>query len=101
MMFAVVMGLLPMLLLAVLNWLIFRAVSSARRHHVTLMSRSCSSSHRRDGTMATLLSGIVLIFVICHTPKAILNIYEVYEVLVRLLRLDIAIYLISNILGLL
>ena len=76
-----VMGLLPMLLLAILNWLIFRAVSSARRHHVTLMARSSSSSHRRDSTMATLLSGIVLIFVICHTPKAILNIYEVYEVL--------------------
>ena len=75
------MGLLPMLLLAILNWLIFRAVSSARRHHVTLMARSSSSSHRRDSTMATLLSGIVLIFVICHTPKAILNIYEVYEVL--------------------
>ena len=88
------MGLLPMLLLAVLNWLIYRAVSSARRHHVTLMSRSCSSSHRRDGTMATLLSGIVLIFVICHTPKAILNIYEVYEVLSRSvssLSLDVAI----------
>ena len=82
-MLTLVMGLLPMLLLAILNWLIFRAVSSARRHHVTLMARSSSSSHRRDSTMATLLSGIVLIFVICHTPKAILNIYEVYEVLLR------------------
>ena len=80
-MLTLVMGLLPMLLLAILNWLIFRAVSSARRHHVTLMARSSSSSHRRDSTMATLLSGIVLIFVICHTPKAILNIYEVYEVM--------------------
>ena len=79
-MLTAVMGLLPMLLLAILNWLIFRAVSSARRHHVSLMARSSSSSHRRDGTMAALLSGIVLIFVICHTPKAILNIYEVYEV---------------------
>ena len=84
-----VMGLLPMLLLAILNWLIFRAVSSARRHHVTLMARSASSSHRRDSTMATLLSGIVLIFVICHTPKAILNIYEVYEVLPMSVSLDI------------
>ena len=77
------MGLLPMLLLAVLNTLIYRAVSSARRHHVSLVSRASSSSHRRDGTMAALLSGIVLIFVICHTPKAILNLYEVYEVLSR------------------
>ena len=75
------MGLLPMLLLAILNWLIFRAVSSARRHHVSLMSRSSSRSHRRDTTMSTLLSGIVIIFVVCHTPKAFLNLYEVYEVL--------------------
>ena len=92
-----VMGLLPMLLLAILNWLIFRAVSSARRHHVTLMARSSSSSHRRDSTMATLLSGIVLIFVICHTPKAILNIYEVYEVLPMSVSLDntLDIYIIT------
>ena len=74
------MGLMPMLILATLNWLIYRAVSSARAHHVTLMSMSSSSSHRRDNTMSTVLTSIVLIFVICHTPKAILNIYEVYEV---------------------
>jgi len=74
-----VMGLMPMLILATLNWLIYRAVSSARAHHVTLMSMSSSSSHRRDNTMSTVLTSIVLIFVICHTPKAILNLYEVYQ----------------------
>ena len=59
-----------MLILAVLNWLIFRAVTSARARHVTLVSTSNSSSHRRDNTMSTLLTSIVLIFVTCHTPKA-------------------------------
>ena len=38
-----VMGLLPMLVLGVLNWLIYRAVSCARQHHVTLMARAMST----------------------------------------------------------
>jgi len=80
---SLVMGVLPMLILAVLNWLIFRAVTSARARHVTLVSMSNSSSHRRDSTMSTLLSSIVLIFVTCHTPKAILNMYEVYEQIIN------------------
>lgn len=66
-----VMGLLPMLFLSVLNWLIFRAVSDAHARHERLMS---GSSHRRDHTMATLLTCIALIFLVCHLPKARLNI---------------------------
>jgi len=71
----VVMGLLPMFLLSVLNCLIFRAVSRAHAHHASLMS---SHAHRRDSTMATVLTTIVLIFVVCHTPKAVLNMYEIW-----------------------
>ena len=71
------MGLLPMFLLSVLNCLIFRAVSRAHAHHATLMS---SNAHRRDSTMATVLTTIVLIFVVCHTPKAVLNMYEIWTV---------------------
>jgi len=71
----IVMGLLPMLFLTILNWLIFRAISRARALHASLMS---GNAHRRDSTMATVLTSIVIIFVVCHTPKAALNIYEVW-----------------------
>jgi len=71
----IVMGLLPMLLLSILNWLIFRAISRAHALHNSLMS---GNAHRRDSTMATVLTAIVIVFVVCHTPKAALNIYEVW-----------------------
>ena len=32
---------------------------------------------RRDNTMATVLTAIVFVFIVCHTPKAALNLYEV------------------------
>ena len=71
------MGVFPMLLLSILNLLIFRAISRARHLHASLIS---SNSHRRDSTMATVLTAIVVVFVVCHTPKAVLNIYEVCTV---------------------
>ena len=33
--------------------------------------------NNRDSTMAALLFAIVLVFFVCHTPKAVINIYEV------------------------
>ena len=36
--------------------------------------------HRRDQTMTALLTGIVVVLVICHLPKAIMNVYECYQV---------------------
>ena len=73
----IVMGLLPMLILSILNRLIFHAISRARTLHASLMS---GNAHRRDSTMATVLTAIVIVFVVCHTPKAALNIYEVCTV---------------------
>ena len=73
----IVMGLLPMVLLSILNWLIFRAISRAHALHASLMS---GNAHRRDSTMATVLTAIVIVFVVCHLPKAALNIYEVCTV---------------------
>ena len=35
---------------------------------------------RRDQTMTALLTGIVVVLVICHLPKAIMNVYECYQV---------------------
>ena len=30
--------------------------------------------------MTALLSGVVVVLVVCHTPKTIINIYECYQV---------------------
>ena len=38
------------------------------------------STFRRDKTMTALLTGIVLVLIICHTPKTIINVYESYQV---------------------
>jgi hypothetical protein len=35
---------------------------------------------RRDGAMTALLSGVVLVLILCHTPKTIVNTYESYQV---------------------
>ena len=39
------------------------------------MTQNQSSNHS-DTTMATLLFSIVIIFLVCHSPKLVLNIYE-------------------------
>ena len=36
-----------------------------------------TATSRRDNTMATVLTAIVFVFIVCHTPKAALNLYEV------------------------
>ena len=38
---------------------------------------------RRDKTMIGLLTGVVLVLIICHTPKTIINVYESYQVLIH------------------
>ena len=35
---------------------------------------------RQDQTMIALLSGVVVVLIVCHTPKAVINIYECYQV---------------------
>ena len=37
-------------------------------------------SDRRDGTMAALLSTIVIMFLACHSTKIIVNFYEAIQV---------------------
>ena len=39
-----------------------------------------TGGHRRDSTMAALLTTMVLVFGLCHSLKAGLNIYEAYMV---------------------
>ena len=70
----VVMGLIPVLLLSVLNFFIYRSISRATASH-----NNISSAHRRDGTMARLLMAIVIVFLCCHSTKIIVNFYEALE----------------------
>jgi len=71
----VVNVLIPMLLLSLLNLAIYQAVSRAATHHHHITG---GTGHRRDSTMAALLTSMVLVFVLCHSLKAGLNIYEAY-----------------------
>ena len=36
--------------------------------------------YRRDQSMIALLSGVVMVLIICHLPKTVINIYESYQV---------------------
>ena len=38
-------------------------------------------TYRQDQAMIALLSGVVVVLIVCHTPKAVINIYESYQVL--------------------
>ena len=70
------MSLIPVILLTVLNYLIYRGVRRA-----TIFHNSISSHHRRDNTMATLLSSIVVVFLCCHSTKLVTNTYEAYQMI--------------------
>jgi len=70
----VMMGLIPVLLLSILNFMIYRSISRATATH-----NNISSSHRRDTTMARLLMAIVVVFLCCHSTKIITNCYEAFQ----------------------
>lgn len=70
----VMMGLLPVILLSVLNFMIYRSISKATATH-----NNISSSHRRDTTMARLLIAIVIVFLCCHSTKFVVNFYEAFQ----------------------
>merc|ERR1711892_431904 len=71
-----IMSLIPVVLLTVLNYLIYRKIRRA-----TILHNSVSVHHRRDNTMATLLSSIVVVFLFCHSIKLITNSFEAYQMI--------------------
>ena len=48
---------------------------------VTIQHNAISGHHRRDNTMATLLSSIVVVFLCCHSTKLVTNTYEAYQMM--------------------
>jgi len=81
------MGVIPIVVLAGLNYRIIAAMKEATKRHNNLstMQRRYSSCaywrkrRRRDSAMTALLSGVVLVLVVCHTPKTFINLYESYQ----------------------
>ena len=97
------MNLVPMVVLMVLNYLVYKIVAelvlqtlliafagnsmdALSAFRSTLIHNSISKSHRRDTTMAALLFSIVIVFLLCHTTRLVLNIYEAIQV--KLIRKD-------------
>jgi len=63
-----VMNLLPLLILTVCNYFIYKTVSRSRMVRAT--------RHRRDRTMSVLLLTIVMVFIICNMARVACNLYE-------------------------
>jgi len=64
-----VMSLTPLVVLGVLNFLIYKSLSKI------------TQNQNSDSTMAALLFSIVIVFLCCHSPRLILNIYEGFQML--------------------
>jgi len=72
-----VVGVIPILVLTYLNFSIIRTMKKN-----TLVHNKICSEERRDQAMIALLSGIVVVLIVCHTPKTVINIYESYQMIV-------------------
>jgi len=71
-----VMNLLPVAVITILNYLIYNTIARA-----TVLHNTVSNHHRRDTTMVALLFSIVIIFLLCHSTRLGLNIYEAVQML--------------------
>ena len=69
-----VVGVVPILLLSFLN---SRIIRTMKRN--TEMHNKLCSGERRDQAMTALLTGVVMVMVVCHSPKAVMNMYESYH----------------------
>jgi len=70
-----VMVLTPFIILATLNYKLYRYISDTQKA-LQLMTQS-SKSQRREIKVARILIVIVSVFCICNIPRVIINIYEV------------------------
>ena len=69
-----VMALAPLVILSVLNTLLYRAVRRARGRTVRGQRRD-----QRDQAIAIILAGIVIVFAFCNVFRIIINLYEVFH----------------------
>ena len=74
----VVLGIMPLLLLAGFNFRIYQETKKASRNVQQNESQSEGMRHRneQENELARSLSGIVITFVCCHALRIFLNIHE-------------------------
>jgi hypothetical protein len=71
---------LPLLVLSVFNSLLLRHVIRARRQRRLLADGiSLHQQHEQNGITVTLIA-VVLVFVVCQTPQAVLSLYKAHFV---------------------
>ena len=66
---------IPLIALIFCHTLTLKAVREINKRH-----NAISSHQRRDNAMATLFFIIILFFIVCHSGKFVLNLYEVYTI---------------------
>jgi len=66
-------GIIPLVVLIVLNAKIYTAIRARTQRLATMTSRQ-----RRDLTVAAVLVGIILLFIVCHSFKFVVNAYEAH-----------------------
>ena len=73
---SVLLSLIPFVTLLILNILIYQTL----RHRSTSLSRS-SRRKQRDYFVASILIVIIMVYALCHSIKAFINIIELFCVL--------------------
>lgn len=66
------MGIGPMSVMSVLNIFVVRTAQKASKRRAKMTKRQ-----QRNNTVTSMLVSVVLVFIICHSAKLVLNCYEV------------------------
>ena len=70
----VIMTLIPIFILTVTNFLIYTTISNISR-----LNKKTSKRQRRDHSVAMILVGIVIVFILCNVFRMVMNVYEVFH----------------------
>ena len=72
---------LPLILLLVFNSLLIKAVTAASKNRKAMVNQQVSTHHRQQAEqhrITVMLISVVIVFLICQLPQAILNLYSTY-----------------------
>ena len=70
----IVMAFLPFLILTITNTMLYRTITTSSTNN-----RRTNNRHKRDQSIAMILVGIVIVFVLCNMFRIIINLYEVFH----------------------
>lgn len=72
---------LPLILLLVFNSLLVKPVTAASKNRKAMVNQQVSTHHRQQAEqhrITVMLISVVIVFLICQLPQAILNLYSTY-----------------------